>query len=641
MELEIGTATFRNRLFCQKLTCSIAIFIFLLSFNFVAFQGDQHAYMPYTLARFDNTLFQADYNVPTMSTGFTTQFLGDMLFISLMKLGFHWTHVNGLLYLFFLFIFSSGIVHVVCTITKEYLLCISFFFACCVQMLLVGRAFGSNSIWLNAYYNQTPAVAMSIWGLYYALKPAPRWMLAALVLALAGLFHMQVAFYAYAIVFALLALHVIRDRQLKLLLTALPVLLVAVLSFVLVSTNGNFRLTDTEYNNIYALLRHPHHLVPSTWDKEGMMQFVYYALICIPFGLLCTDKENRLSFIYNRLFPTLILYLFAIITVAINYIFVEIFPWALISKVYPERFFAMLRLWLIIYLCSCAYMLLKQKRYMHTVFLIVAIYFDYKKISIALAIVSIILLAQTFLEKQHFKSRNYNIIIECIFALCCLSMVFVWPGKWYNMTLSAWLQIFLFASCLVFSLSDRQPPMLRGKTSVACFLFFISMLTAMLPRYTLMTKEHKLELRSFSQALAVPHANKSFDSFCKQVQQAMPKDGIFLCNPRSSFADSVRLFSQRTHIVSWKTVPVYDTPLYEYLNRLMDIGFVTKNGNSYSTNLDAYTAAPVNDLLKYAVKYGAEYVLLETPDDLERFMQTQQIIILVTVGNWNLARINL
>lgn len=644
---EISTATSRekaallNCFSCQKLMYSIIIFIFMVSFGFVAFQGDQHTYMAYTLARFDNSLFQADYNVPTMAVGFTTQFFGDILFIMLMKLGFHWTHINGLLYLFFLFIFSAGIVHTVYAITEEYQLCISFFFAVCIQKLLIGQAFGSNSIWLNAYYNQTPAIAISIWGLYCALKPTPHWTLAALVIALAGLFHIQVAIYAYAVVFVLLVFYVIRNHKHKLLLTTLPVILVAVFSFILVSVNVDFKLTNTEFNNIYALLRHPHHLVPSTWDIEGMIQFIYYALICIPFGLLCANKNNRLSFIYNLLLPTLTLYLFALIAVTINYMFVEILPWSLIAKVYPERFFAMLRLWLIIYLCYCIYMLLKQKHYMHTVFLIMIIFLDYKKISLALAIISVVMLIQTFFEGRYFKSLSCKCISESIFLLCCILMLFSRPENWYNMTLLTWLQMFLFVCCLIISSSPFQLMMSDNKTLLVCFLFFISLFTAMLPRYTIITKDHRLGLRSFSQALSVPHANKSFDIFCKQVQREMPKDGIFLCNPASSFADSVRLFSQRTHIVSWKTVPVNDAPLLEYLKRLIDIGCVTKDKDGYHMNFNVYTKIPVNDLLRYAAKYGAEYVLLETPDDLERFTQKQQVKILVTVDHWNLAQINL
>ena len=59
------------------------------------------------------------------------------------------------------------------------------------------------------------------------------------------------------------------------------------------------------------------------------------------------------------------------------------------------------------------------------------------------------------------------------------------------------------------------------------------------------------------------------------------------------------------------------------------------------TNIPAASQEKIKYDPALAAKYGAEYVLLETPDDLERFTQKQQVKILVTVDHWNLARINL
>ena len=297
-------------LFIKLLHAGI-VFLFMYSFGFSAFQGDQVAYLPYTLARFDSTLFSTDYTASVLSTGFTTQFFIDILFIGFMKLGISWVYINGILYFVCLVIFSLGIIQAAHAITDKYQLCIGLFFAFCVQLLTIGQAFGSNSIWLNAFFNQTPAIAISIWAFYFVLIEKPRWMTASIMIAISALFHVQVALYMYLIIAVLMMIYVKNTKEFKPLLSIIPVFVVITSSYFLVSLGSDISLSNQDFTAIYSVLRHPHHLVPSTWSINGMIFFLCYALLLIPFGLLCTDSKNRTSFIKKWLFPTCILFLIA------------------------------------------------------------------------------------------------------------------------------------------------------------------------------------------------------------------------------------------------------------------------------------------------------------------------------------------
>ncbi|MGF7012189.1 hypothetical protein M2146_002743 [Lachnospiraceae bacterium PF1-22] len=623
----------------KKLLGTFLIFLFMFSFGFSAFQSDQNTYIPYTLARFDSTLFTSDYNVPGMSSGYTTQFFIDLLFMPFLKLGLHWTHICGILYAISLFTFSLGIVYISFLYSKKYFLNISIFVALSIQMLQVGNAFGSNNIWMNSFYNQTPAVALSIWGLYFALLPKPHWLKSSIVLACAGLFHVQVAVYMYVIVFVLALFYVFRTKQFRILFTFIPVFLVAALSLILASQQGEFTLGDVAFNEIYTKLRHPHHLQPSHWSKKGMLQFCIYALTCIPFGVLSADKSERKIFLYKFVFPTCTLYAIAAIAFVVNYVFVEIVPWSLISKMYPERFFGALRLWLIIYLGFCLKMLLKRNKYCFVSIFSMAIFFCGENIYIVLLVACIVLLLQTVLDESIQMKAKGRILENMTFISSGLLLLLCSPMSWYNMTLTSWFQITLFSFVLFALVFLGKAQGLSECKKINLIIMSILASVSIISPYMNLTDYGKLQRVSYSQAFMVPTADESFKAFCELVKQEMPVDAVFLCNPGSGFADNVRLFSERTHVVSWKTVPINDQPLSEYLLRLMDIGYVVKKESGYAVNTCAYMETSVNDLLKYARKYNANYIFIETEEDLKRFSENGGVDITVSVGNWHLAKI--
>jgi hypothetical protein len=99
------------------------------------------------------------------------------------------------------------------------------------------------------------------------------------------------------------------------------------------NTSSNL-IDDLEFVNLYAYIRHPHHLIFSSFGFTGSRGWLNFILFTFG-GLLCIKSCKSLSPL-NKLNLTIVI-LISSCLLLVNYIFVELYPVALVAKLQFAR----------------------------------------------------------------------------------------------------------------------------------------------------------------------------------------------------------------------------------------------------------------------------------------------------------------
>lgn len=640
----------------QKLIEFSVLFLLFMSLTHRIFNEDMVDYVVTQLARFDNTLFTGDFVAYADANSITPKFFNDIPIILLMRLGFTWMNANMFIYLLCGVVMLVAIVQIVHLFADKYQLCIEIVILLALFYLSTGTDLGGNNIWRNSLYNQTIAITISFWGIYFALRATlilpmnhKKWFIAFMVFGVAALFNVQIGFYLSVIGIALLLsqsimlitdshksidirqssqassarynqLKTIKKTILKNFLCVLPLVAIVVIFYAVVSLRTSSVLSNKEFIDIYAKLRNPHHLVPSTWNWDLIIPFFVYALMLPILLIICTivKKTSKPRDLKILLLSTAILSSIAVVVLLANYIFVEIYPLAIVAKMYPDRYFIAFRLWLIIILAYCMYILLQNKRYAPAIFCFSSIMLVPSKYTYLWVLITVILTAiQKYSEFRELSFQKRTDIIYNI--LFCVGTFFIFMYR--GMTSSVIRQLIFLA---IFSLSvfyeyDNIKPKLK---LVSVTMIILLMCGVTIPKYVTFSDDG-IRRKSISEAFG---GNDNISDFAAEFKNLTSKDAIFLSDPGKYAA--LRLYSERAQVVSWKVVPTDDISILKWLSRLQDIGFVKQTDADYVINKNAFYEMSADDLIVIAQKYGADYIVTRA-DDTTRFLETGKVSVLV------------
>ncbi|TAG56579.1 MAG: hypothetical protein EAZ28_19620, partial [Oscillatoriales cyanobacterium] len=273
---------------------------------------------------------------------------------------------------------------------------------------------GNTLIFSTKSVPSTFAMGVAIWGIYFSLRQ--KWLTGYFFFGLACLLQFLVGLLPGLMMVPVLAMESVRERQFKTLIWAIA-LLAAMSSIVyvpmlLTGTTGTQTIDNAEFVFIHAKVRNPHHILPSNWTIGNWFNFICF----ISGGLLCiknTDllqKEDKINFY--------IIVSTSIFALCLNYVFVEVYPLALIAKLQLARTVPFAQLIIFI-----AVSLTIEKLYTN------------KKIAVSLLLLSVLTLpfrGVIFLGLSVWQTRNYvfpkryNILLW-IFTAVTLIVSLIYP----------------------------------------------------------------------------------------------------------------------------------------------------------------------------------------------------------------------
>ncbi|MEG4321175.1 MULTISPECIES: DUF6798 domain-containing protein [unclassified Microcoleus] len=468
--------------------------------------------------------------------------------------------------------------------------------AAAMAFLCIAASFtdvGNTLIFSTKSVPSTFAMAFAIWGIYFSLRL--KWLTGYFCFGLACLLQFLVGLLPGLMMVPVLAVESVKQRQFKTLILAIA-LLAAMSSIVyvpmlLTGTTGSQTIDNAEFVFIHAKVRNPHHILPSNWDVANWFNFICFiigGLLCIKNTKLLpkSEKVNFYIIIGTSIFALLL-----------NYIFVEVYPLALIAKLQLARTVPFAQL---------------------IIFIAVSLTFDEvakpKQVPVSLLVLSVLTLpfrGIIFLGFAVWQTKNYAFpkrytILLWILAAGTLIFSLIYPltDSWEIMS-DRIMGIPVFFSILAF-------PFILEKTSLAASIkqtltHILALLTTatlffgvagILPKPILNVFQARVNINAFPR--------DELSRLVVRFSQISSRDSLVLIPPSVT---SFQFFSERAIVVNFKNFPFTEKGIKEWKNRMEAILGVPLNPQMIWGGSDLFSRRSSADLVKVARHYKADYIL--------------------------------
>jgi len=339
-------------------------------------------------------------------------------------------------------------------------------------------------------------------------------------------------------------------------------------------------LTPGAFIEIYAHLRHPHHLLPSSWpwpqwQRAGLFWFgAWY--------FLHRTSLNRPSVERTVLHATLA---FTASALAINYVFVEIFPSVLVAKLQPARITPLAQAVLLVLLVIRFDAVLARRQWLHAAALALAPFSLFPGLLLLLAGV----LTPALLEKPTVRWPLWLLLGATLVAF----RPFGGSLGYHVARQGLWLALWAVAS--IPALLSSRPAILAGCASLAVGL----------AAFAAVTPDFLPPPLAARFALDVGPSDPP-GRLGARFRSHSPADALVLVPPTSD-AWSFKLYAQRAVVVDDKNIAFTSSGLREWHDRMQRV-----LGTPFVPGVDptaAWRAQAPQALETLAARYGARYVL--------------------------------
>lgn len=291
-----------------------------------AFNDDWSTYGINLLARLGD--FPHFYVAQSAITFHTPQIFSDYFVILFLKAGMSLQAVLLMIY----FASSIALVFVIMGISRivsvrhQFPISLSLIlFVLSSREFLIGGAY----FWDRAVVHSIVALVACLFALYYLFGSRQSYVLSYLMCGLACLIQIQIGFYFGGFILIYHFIDCMVDKKLKnlysILFWAIPMVSVSVFCMY----GAEKILTNEEFVEIYGRLRHPHHMIPSSW---GWKPFLRYFLLCAGACGISFCMKNKRLFYWMLCIAAI-----SWISLFINFIFTDYIPLRLVVAVQPVR----------------------------------------------------------------------------------------------------------------------------------------------------------------------------------------------------------------------------------------------------------------------------------------------------------------
>ncbi|MEG3954004.1 DUF6798 domain-containing protein [Microcoleus sp. herbarium2] len=468
--------------------------------------------------------------------------------------------------------------------------------AAAMAFLCIAASFtdvGNTLIFSTKSVPSTFAMGFAIWGIYFSLRH--KWLTGYLFFGLGCLLQFLVGLLPGLMMLPVLVIESVRQRNFKTLILAIA-LLAAMASIVyipmlLTGTTSTDTIDNAEFVYIHAKVRNPHHILPSNWDFGNWFNFICFiigGLLCIKNAELLR-KEDKVNFYV--IVGTSIFALF------LNYIFVEVYPWAFIAKLQLARTVPFAQLIIFIAVCLTIDILYRQKRIAISLLLLVVLTLPFRGI--------IFLGLSVWQTKKYVFPKRYNILLWILaIGTVIFSSIYPLTDSWEIMG-DRIISIPVLFSILAFPFILQETSLAKSiKQTLAHTLALITTATlvfgvaGILPKPILNVFQTRVNINAIS--------SDDLSRLAMRFSQISSRDSLVLIPPSVT---SFQFFSERAIVVNFKNFPFTEKGIKEWQNRMQAVLGVPLNPQMIWGGNDLFIQRSSADLVKVAKNYHADYIL--------------------------------
>lgn len=455
----------------------------------------------------------------------------------------------------------------------------------------------------TGFFGTTPiqsyfALGFVIWGIFFSFRRS--WSLAYTFFGIACLLNFLVGLMSALLISPLLILETWQNRRWFRAILALTLFAIgAGLVYIPMVVQGNTStdlLTNQEFVEIYAFIRFPHHMVPSAWDKSQWIRLILF----YTGGIICLQKTRSLSSTYR--FGLLVVVGGMFLGLLVNFVFVEIWPLALVAKLQLARMTPFAQLAILIGLVVLFDEHFRQRNWAVCLPLAIIPLSDYPGL-----LLLVFALSLGTLEKlsPHLRSKSAlwlaAFIVLCMYRLQLFHHPYVWvviikiPLLFGIMLVPHWLTQKIRTQGTRIAVAFSLAIFMAG----TLFMGIKGLLPGSLNRI-------------FSSRVSFYNlGNNDVSKLALRFREISPKDALIMIPPS---VEQFRWLSQRSIVIDWKGFSFTDRGMLEWKKRLENVlGYPVNKQTSPLVGWEAsdklYNARSSSDLVKVAQRYKAEYIL--------------------------------
>ena len=472
--------------------------------------------------------------------------------------------------------------------------------AAAMAFLCIAASFtdvGNTLIFSTKSVPSTFAMGFAIWGIYFSLRQ--KWLTGYLFFGLGCLLQFLVGLLPGLMMLPVLVIQSVRQRNFKTLILAIALLAamasIVYLPMLLTGTTGTQTIENAEFVYIHAKVRNPHHILPSNWHIWSWFNFICFiigGLLCIKNAdsLRQEDKVNFYVIISTSIFALLL-----------NYIFVEVYPVALIAKLQLARTVPFAQIIIFIAISLLVDRLYQAKQLAIGLLLLIILTLPDRGI-LFLALLVVLSICQT---QKYIIPKRYTILLW-IFTAGTLTFSLIYPltnsGEIIGDRIIS-RPIFFSIIALPFilektSISKPIKQIIAHALALATTAILVFGVAGILPKPMLDIFQKKVNIN------AVP--SDDLNKLAVRFSQISSQDALVLIPPSVT---SFQFFSQRAIVVNFKNSPLTEKGIKEWQNRMQAVLGVPLNPQMIWGGNDLFIRRSSADLVKVARNYQADYIL--------------------------------
>ena len=476
--------------------------------------------------------------------------------------------------------------------------------AASVLVFLAFSSFGGTVGYVSLFRSEPiPAIlamGLTIWGFYFSF--CQRWRIGYLFFGLACLVQFLIGVLPGILMTPLLILDAKKHNHLAKIIFPLLILgTFACLIYLPMKISGNTSsglISNQEFVYLYGYLRHPHHIIPSHFPIQTWRSFIFL----MASGILGIQSSDSLhSEDKQRLFIVIVT---SLLTLLIGYIFVEIYPLALIAKLQLARTTPFAQLMIIITISVLVKEHYRKKNLAICILLLVTPINKNGNILLFLVTLGLVILKTTN-NLRLLRSR----LIMGITILASLLFLALYPSPSsatvaFNRIVLKMILFLVLAFPFFIEEFEKLARLIKTMVyplAIVSWMFLIVGLLGSLPENLSKFVQSRIT-GTRSQVMPRDQVTRLALRFRDQSD----KDALILTPPSLT---KFRFYSQRSTVYTFYSFPYTDRGVQEWANRLEAILGTIKPPLSHR-NLDLlYRNRSSVELVEAARKFGANYLL--------------------------------
>ncbi len=582
---------------------SLITFIILGSFmarGYVFPTGNHYTHVPQIKAILNPELYNNDYYVREMMR-FTPRYYYQLMVAALAKLTGSIAASYFIYYLLAFTSFIAGCFSLGKLFTRSKLAAATVAFLSLTAYTLIGYI----EIFTPRPVPAAFAMSLSVWGLYFGFRQ--RWFLSYLFFGIACLLQFLIGLLPALMMLPIMAIASYKKTPYQQLIPPLLIFFgmaaLIYLPMALSGTTSTDKIGNAEFVFIYGWVRNPHHIIPSYWSLGIWIDF----LLFIVGGLLCIQKSDIASAtlrdvasatLRDRLKKTHKLYFYIIIAESIfalflNYLFIEIYPLAIIAKLQLARTVPFAQIIIFIAVASQVDSFYKKGRLELGLLLLISLTFPWPYRGIWFLLISIALL--TNLGNRYLFITRSQIFSWVLVALSLIFSLISSPPISFDRPILFLILAFPF---LLGKISNPKKIATHALALLTATIFILGLLGA-LPGKILNIFQQQVKTYKIPQ----DEATKLALRFAK----ISDKNAIILVPP---FISNFQFYSERAVVVDFKHFPQTDDGIRQWQRRMEAVFGVPLSPQLAIGSMEIlFPQRSGLELVKVAREYGADYIL--------------------------------